>query len=57
MLDTNTVIKRKQTNEFAAQEQLRSAAARNRYPALRTSDVWCKHENYLLAYFSHKKMK
>jgi hypothetical protein len=24
----------KQTNEFAAQEQLREAAARNRYPAL-----------------------
>jgi hypothetical protein len=23
----------KQTNEFAAQEQLRAAAARNRYPA------------------------
>jgi hypothetical protein len=33
MLDTNTVIKHKQTNEFAAHEQLRAAAARSRYPA------------------------
>jgi hypothetical protein len=30
----NTVITHKQTNEFAAHEQLRAAAARSRYPAL-----------------------
>jgi hypothetical protein len=30
---TNTVITHKQTNEFAAHEELRAAAARSRYPA------------------------
>jgi hypothetical protein len=33
MLDTNTVLTHKQTNEFAAHEQLRAAKASNRYTA------------------------
>jgi hypothetical protein len=33
MLDTTRLLTHKQTNEFAAHEQLRAAAARNRYPA------------------------